>query len=484
MLAVPDLTATGSINVKLFGAKGDGVTDDTAAIQRGLDFIRLTSSKTKQLNFADGRYIISSPLVLTPYNAGGSNTAYTGFTFKGDAGRGGCVITQTADNQPIFSTSGTFVHSNVWENITGTWSTAASSSKTNRNFIKCNGVGDFYNNRIENVNVSNGHYVLNSDSGSMLVWGLQCINWFITDMSGGVIRQRGSAGQPNCRYESIYALCQTMVGPIFDFNAVECWMDNVELNQASLGPVLYSDVGGGLLAGGRFGLEAGLYAAGAATNIINTSNGKIRLTHFSFTATVERTISLIFCGSSSSPYASANITLISCRPTINGAGQVYIANVGGTLSNPDAANVGYFEVDDIALPNGWVAGVNLTNIGAAASADGVRVKRWTDPGGLIFFGDESTTLLQKTPRAVVFNTALTADRIVTLPSDVDLFSGRPFVISKTNSAGAGILTIKNSAGTTLETIAAASKGRVELVYNRSLQNGPNRAWTVVGKSTW
>lgn len=47
-----------SYNVKAFGAKGDGVTDDTAAIQAALD-----STATK-IYFPAGKYLITSPLFL------------------------------------------------------------------------------------------------------------------------------------------------------------------------------------------------------------------------------------------------------------------------------------------------------------------------------------------------------------------------------------------------------------------------------------
>ncbi len=52
-----------AINVKDFGAKGDGVTDDTGAIQQALNFVKGEPS-CKVLYFPPGKYIISSGLII------------------------------------------------------------------------------------------------------------------------------------------------------------------------------------------------------------------------------------------------------------------------------------------------------------------------------------------------------------------------------------------------------------------------------------
>jgi hypothetical protein len=53
------LLAGNAINVKSFGAKGDGVTDDTAAIQAAIDD---ASVKSNQVSFPSGTYKISAPI--------------------------------------------------------------------------------------------------------------------------------------------------------------------------------------------------------------------------------------------------------------------------------------------------------------------------------------------------------------------------------------------------------------------------------------
>ena len=53
----------GAVNVKWFGAKGDGVTDDTAAIQKALDYC-LGASTNLNFTLAESFYAVYTPLLL------------------------------------------------------------------------------------------------------------------------------------------------------------------------------------------------------------------------------------------------------------------------------------------------------------------------------------------------------------------------------------------------------------------------------------
>ena len=77
------------VNVKDFGAKGDGVTDDTDAIQAAID-------EGKSVFFPDGRYVVSSTLnISTPYQTLFSYIEPHG-TEKTDTNQGG-VLNFTSD---------------------------------------------------------------------------------------------------------------------------------------------------------------------------------------------------------------------------------------------------------------------------------------------------------------------------------------------------------------------------------------------------
>ena len=51
-----------SVTVTQFGAKGDGVTDDTAAIQAAIEFVK--NAGRGEIFFPTGTYIVSSPIIF------------------------------------------------------------------------------------------------------------------------------------------------------------------------------------------------------------------------------------------------------------------------------------------------------------------------------------------------------------------------------------------------------------------------------------
>ncbi|GAA3412175.1 glycosyl hydrolase family 28-related protein [Paenibacillus hodogayensis] len=60
---------TGRVEVKWFGAKGDGTTDDTAAIQAAFDYI--VGSPSRSLFFSEGVYLISDTVTVPYVHASG-----------------------------------------------------------------------------------------------------------------------------------------------------------------------------------------------------------------------------------------------------------------------------------------------------------------------------------------------------------------------------------------------------------------------------
>lgn len=55
------VTESGCANVKMYGAKGDGVADDTAVIQKLLN----ADSKLTEIYFPKGKYLVTSPLTIS-----------------------------------------------------------------------------------------------------------------------------------------------------------------------------------------------------------------------------------------------------------------------------------------------------------------------------------------------------------------------------------------------------------------------------------
>lgn len=81
-----------SVSVKDFGAVGDGVTDDTAAIQAAI-----TASRGKRLYLPKGAYKISSPLVITTLTSGSAlPIELYGDGYDSNGGNGGTYITNSS----------------------------------------------------------------------------------------------------------------------------------------------------------------------------------------------------------------------------------------------------------------------------------------------------------------------------------------------------------------------------------------------------
>jgi len=72
-----------AVNVKDFGAVGDGVTDDTAAIQAAIDFCKASPGYT--MRFPRGSYLVTTSLDCTyAGSAAGISSGYYGFTVEGE----------------------------------------------------------------------------------------------------------------------------------------------------------------------------------------------------------------------------------------------------------------------------------------------------------------------------------------------------------------------------------------------------------------
>jgi hypothetical protein len=91
-----EASSSGSVNVKEFGAVGDGVTDDTAAIQAAIDAVSTGSGG--DLHFPAGTFVINAPIVLaTGVNLKGSGRAHRAFYANGAYTKNGTVLKFTVD---------------------------------------------------------------------------------------------------------------------------------------------------------------------------------------------------------------------------------------------------------------------------------------------------------------------------------------------------------------------------------------------------
>lgn len=92
----------GHVNVKWFGAKGDGITDDWFAIQKSINFVIAHNDKFNKDIFPDGNYLINQALICYKWN--GTYYAFFTITLEGEgtfwnASGTGSTITANFKNQ-------------------------------------------------------------------------------------------------------------------------------------------------------------------------------------------------------------------------------------------------------------------------------------------------------------------------------------------------------------------------------------------------
>jgi hypothetical protein len=447
-------------NVKQFGVAADDLTDDTVALQRAFD---AAVAAKRGLDLGDGVIRITAPITI-----GVDDTSVvTGLCFSGRS-RGGSTIKQMTDNVPIFKIHGHFVHTLVFERMTLMHANMQTGNTLAAVFrIDGPSDGSIYNCVFQDIGGSNFYWFM--DCQTVTWWGMTYRDMWLGDFAGGVNYITTNAGEPNCRFERLYITCQSAVEVLFRHDAMTAQYDNIEVNSADSGAAMLYDVSGGTHVIGHWALEGATYATD--TTLFNVQNG-VLIAKFIYTETLSipagKTVTAFHCEGTRS---YINVEFFS----IKGFGTL-VGNFIAVLS----PGTRYARFKQILMP--FASNVMLTDMGGAASADFTVVEDWNDPARIEMQGDANVTLSYDSALQQVFDVALTADRTVTLPADTQLFSGRRFRFTKTNTS-AHSLTVKNSGGTTIGTIAASNRGIVEVVFHRG-GGSASRAWVLADQRTY
>lgn len=440
------------ISVKDFGAKGDGSTDDTAAITAAVSYMA-ANANGGSLYFPSGTYRITSEIAI-PFS--------TGWRIFG-AARGNTTIRQDTNNARIFHLTGDLSYGFKFADLTLGWLNTQSATNTNAIAIHMdNSAGTLYgyfNCTFERLTINSGYRgICGTFTSQTPSWGTRFVDCsFGGTMSGASIYLVPSpaVGQPNIMLENVYistnpsepsvqiSYCDNLVLKNVEWNGGQSTgSQNVPLFQLTQSNVTV------------------LGCRSEAYDFTTYSGGVIW-------AFVQCTFTLIGCtiASIKATGGSSNSN-IAVRGNVNSRGTLLSLSVSaqttGWVTAYSITEVTF--IDKVAL-SGNVTDNTKTYLGfdSVKKLDlSVQLPDLTE-----FRGDASITLTSAMGKLQILNVVLTADRTITLPGSNSLPVGAVFDIIRNGGAapGAFALTIIDPISGQNHTFPANTNGSVRYRAN-------------------
>lgn len=434
------------VSAKTYGAKGDGVTDDSDALQQWINYLVTNNRKgylpkglykiTKTLNFQTlPGWVIEGELSV----------------FSGGAGGGSCIIQHT-DNIPIFNlgaSAGSYLHS--WRIIGITFDYKNNQPSTNTNAIPILFSTMAFEGALKNCYFNRGFYAIKVANGVGCPWGSEFDELiFGNGISGGAMDwSQGVNATPNNHFGRFNVNCNGMIGPVFIVRGYNFTIDNIEFLNANNSPVLFRLIAGSVCIANTMKLEIFNYTQAASLFDIQAGSN-FKLGHFNIGGTTGvinvpsgQQVVIFAIGTSSPGTASAirvGVIIASATSVVNGNAYLIGASPGTTVV-----------VDDINTTS-WL----LQNNGSTTSAENITVSSFVQGRISQDLGDTNQSASPGiTPNTLVFNTPFTSARTVTLPSNgSQLHNGLYFEVIVNGAVnGSNTLTVQSGA-TTLATISA------------------------------
>lgn len=453
--------AANEVDARSWGVTADGTTDDTTALQTFASYV-VANNKFGRL--PPGTIKITDKISIP-------RTANWGF---GGRGRGVTTISQATNNTPIWylgSNTASFMHTWRLEDMSLTYANSQAAANTNANPIAFAQMG--YEFALRNIGFDRGSYGIRVVAAVDSPWGG---TWddlvFGSGLTVGAvdIGTLGSSAAPNNHWGRWFVDCQNMVGPVIYANGYNWSVDAIEFVSANSGPQLFNITAGSLVEIGSMKLEIGTYAT--STSMFNFPTGSFaRIGHISV----------------------GGSTL-----AVTGGSDVYIVK-SGAGGDAGRTEIGYLKADATAIAGALYAlggnrasgikvghaiftgGVKFLNNGSDSTATNTILESNAKGTVSADKGDAAYTVALGDPNIIMYQTALTASRIVALPVDGDNMHGGLTYTVITNGAvnGANTLVIKASATTLLT--ETNDKRAITFTWRRHAT--PASGWVMTGYDT-
>lgn len=445
------------VNALEFGATGDGVTDDTVALQEWLDYL-VTNNRQGWL--PNGTYKITDTLVAAP----GNGWAIHGESYNYTA------LSQATNNIPILTIGGPS-HSYQLRNLVFTYASTQSSSNTNANAIVLDGdpgastTDTSYFAQFEYLFFTKGYYGIKVSEGMYAPWGNEFDALGMRNMSGGLMDMSDVlAGGPNNRWGRCTLECNDAVGPIFkNLRCYNSTIDAIEILLANNSPQIITSIMP------TFGLDVGSIKVEIASY---TGAGNKYLLSFPLYSNV-RIGSVKISGTTAVFTPSSGIVaIVAMAGGADSGGSLEIGSIladATSLSGTCVAVIGgsdksRIRVGHVVLSGGWT----FQSTSSTTTGDYATVGSWVNDALSGDKGDANYTATVGDPNVVHFDTAFTAQRTITLPasSSNDLCAGLYYDLVFDGAVnGANTALIKHGS-TTLRT-QAIDKKRLRYVWRRA-----------------